>query len=392
MLIGALFSPVQRCIGLMSALRILLLLVLSIVALTSCERSGGATGQAPPPPVEVAVVTLEPTSVTMTRELPGRVAALRVSEVRARVDGIVEERLFVEGSDVKEGDELYRIEAAPYEAELAAVRANLARAEAAQANAKLIAERDEDLLKSEVVSREAQQASAAALRAANAEVAAARAAIKAAQINLEYTTVTAPIAGRIGYSEVTEGAYVQRSTATLMTTIQQLDTVYVYITQSSVELLRLRRALEANRLQRDETTKLKLILEDGQEYAEIGTLDFAGATVDESTGSVSLRAVFSNPRRELLPGMFVRARVEQGTIANALLVPQRGVTRDAKGQAIALVVSPQNVVERRELVAERAIDNAWLVSEGLAAGDRVIVEGVQKVRPGDHVEVVPATP
>jgi membrane fusion protein (multidrug efflux system) len=375
----------------MPTLRLLLSLLLALVMLTGCERSEGAAGNSPPPPVEVAVVTIEPTSVTLTRELPGRVAALRTAEVRARVDGIVEARLFTEGSDVKEGDELYRIEAAPYEAELAAAKANLARAEAAQVNAKLLAERDEQLMKSKVVSQEDHERSLAALRAANAEVAAGRAAVKAAKINLEYTGVSAPIAGRIGHSNVTEGAYVQRSTATLMTTIQQLDTVYVYITQSSVELLRLRRALEANRMQRGEETELKLILEDGLEYAEVGTLDFAGATVDESTGSVSLRAVFPNPRRELLPGMFVRAKVEQGTIASALLVPQRGVTRDAKGTAIALVVNADNVVERRELVAERSVDNAWLVSEGLAAGDRVIVEGLQKARPGVRVEVVEAT-
>ncbi|HVI00991.1 MAG TPA: efflux RND transporter periplasmic adaptor subunit [Enhygromyxa sp.] len=374
----------------MRALRTLLSLLIFVVVLTGCTRSDGAAAKSAPPPVEVAVVTLEPTSVTLTRDLPGRVAALREAEVRARVDGIVEARLFTEGTDVEAGQELYRIEAAPYEAELAAAKANLARAEAAQVNAKLVAERDEELVKGNIVSREDQESSSAALRAANAEVAAARAAVKAAQINLQYTSMDAPIAGRIGTSEVTEGAYVQRSTATLMTTIQQLDTVYVYITQSSVELLRLRRALEANRLQRGDETELKLILEDGQEYAEIGKLDFSGATVDESTGSVSLRAVFSNPRRELLPGMFVRARIEQGTIASALLVPQRGVTRDTKGQAIALVVNADNVVERRELVAERSVDNAWLVSEGLAAGDRVIVEGIQKVRPGDRVEVVEA--
>lgn len=361
------------------------------VALTSCVSPDGSAPNGAPAPVEVAVVTLQPTSVTLTRELPGRVAARRVAEVRARVDGIVEARLFTEGSDVEVGQELYEIESAPYQAELAAAKANLARAEAARASTKLIAERDEALLKSNAVSREAQQSSAAALAAAAAEVAAAHAAVRSAAIDLQYTTVTAPIAGRIGQSELTEGAYVQRSAATLMTTIQQLDTVYVYITQSSVELLRLRRALESQSLQQGgEATELTLLLEDGREYSEVGTLDFAGATVDESTGSVSLRAIFANPRRELLPGMFVRARLEQGTRPNALLVPQRGVTRDAKGHAIALVVNSANVVERRELVAEQAIGSAWLVSEGLVAGDRVIVDGVQKVRPGAEVVAVEA--
>jgi membrane fusion protein (multidrug efflux system) len=362
-----------------------------LVGLTSCVSPEGAASAGAPPPVEVGVVTLQPTSVTLTRELPGRVTARRVAEVRARVDGIIEERLFTEGSDVEEGQELYRIEAAPYQADLAAAKANLARAEAAKASAKLIADRDEALLKSNVVSREVQQSSAAALAAAAAEVAASQAAVRSAAIDLQYTTVTAPIAGRIGQSELTEGAYVQRSAASLMTTIQQLDTVYVYITQSSVELLRLRRALESHSLQRNgEATKLTLMLEDGQAYTEIGTMDFSDATVDESTGSVSLRAVFANPNRELLPGMFVRARIEQGTRPNAILVPQRGVTRDAKGHAIALVVNAANVVERRELVAESAVGNAWLVSEGLVAGDRVIVDGVQKVRPGAEVVVVEA--
>jgi membrane fusion protein (multidrug efflux system) len=375
----------------MPVLRFLLLLLLPLVLVTSCVSPEGAASTGAPPPVEVAVVTLQPTSVTLTRELPGRVTARRVAEVRARVDGIIEKRLFTEGSDVAEGQELYRIEAAPYQAQLAAAKANLARAEATRASAKLIAERDQALLKDSVVSREVQQSSEAALAAASAEVSASQAAVRSAAIDLQYTTVTAPIAGRIGQSELTEGAYVQRSAASLMTTIQQLDTVYVYITQSSVELLRLRRALESNSLQREgEETKLTLLLEDGQEYSETGTLDFSGATVDESTGSVSLRAVFANPKRELLPGMFVRARIEQGTRPNSLLVPQRGVTRDAKGQAIALVVNSDNVVERRELVAERAVGSAWLVSEGLVAGDRVIVDGVQKVRPGVEVVVVEA--
>jgi membrane fusion protein (multidrug efflux system) len=365
-------------------------LLLSL-ALIGCASPDGPAEKGAPGPVEVAVVTLQPTSVTVTRELPGRVAARRVADVRARVDGIVEERLFTEGTDVEAGQELYRIEAAPYRAQLAAARANLARAQAAEANAKVIAERDRSLVKSNAVSSEAQQTSAAALEAASAEVAASRAAVRSAEIDLQYTTVTAPISGRIGQSELTEGAYVQRSAATLMTTIQQLDTVYVYITQSSVELLRLRRALEAEAADRGgESAKLTLLLEDGSVYPETGTLDFAGATVDESTGSVSLRAVFSNPRRELLPGMFVRARVEQATYQNAILVPQRGITRDPRGRAIALVVNPANVVELREVVADQAVGNAWLISEGLGAGDRVIVDGLQKVRPGAEVVVVEA--
>lgn len=366
-----------------------LVLLASLASAAACGADVRATEKQAPGPAEVAVVTLAPESVTLTRELPGRVSARRVAEVRARVDGIVEDVLFTEGSDVEEGQLLYRVEAAPYEASLAAARANLARAEATAVRARLTAQRDEALLKSNAVSRESHETSAAALRAAEAEVAAGRAAVKSAKIDLAYTRVTAPVAGRIGRSEVTEGAYVQRSSATLMATIQQLDTVYVDITQSAAEMLRLRRELEAETLQRGgEATRISLVLEDGHAYPDTGTLQFADATVGESTGSISLRALFPNPKGELLPGMFVRARVEQGTDPHAILVPQRAVTRDAKGQATALVVDAEDTVERRELGADRAVGNAWLVTEGLSAGDRVIVEGLQKVRPGDTVVVV----
>lgn len=372
----------------MFALRILLLL---LFVLTACEGPVGASPPAARGPVEVAVVTLVPTAVTLTRELPGRVSARRVAEVRARVSGIIEARLFEEGSEVKEGQLLYRIEAAPYEANLAAAKANLARSEATLRSRRQTAERDEALLRSNAVSRENYENSTAALRAAEAEVAAGKAAVKTAKINLEYTTVTAPVTGRIGRSVVTEGAYVQQTSATLMATIQQLDSVYVDVTQSSAELLRLRRELETDKLQAaDEAAKVTLLLEDGRAYAEAGTLQFADVTVDESTGSVSLRALFPNPRGELLPGMFVRARLEQGEDPRAILVPQRAVTRDPKGQATALVVGADNKVELRPLVADRAVDNAWLVSAGLAAGDRVIVDGLQKVRPGAEVVAVAA--
>ncbi len=334
-------------------------------------------------------MVIEPRPVTLVRELPGRVTPVRVAEVRARVDGIVEKRLFTEGSDVKEGEVLYQIEAAPYEAQLAAARAELARAEATLVRVRLAAERNEKLVKSNAVSREEQEDSAAALRAAEAEVAARRAAVKMARIQLDYTKVRAPVAGRIGRSEVTEGAYVRQAEGTMMTTIQQLDSVYVDITQSAAELLRLRRELEAERLQRGEGgTKVTLILEDGQVYDEVGTLQFADATVGESTGSVTLRALFPNPRKELLPGMFVRAKLEQGTNPRAILVPQRAVARDQRGVATVLVVGADDKVERREIVAERALGDHWLVTEGLSEGDRVIVDGLQKARPGEAVVVV----
>jgi len=308
-----------------------------------------------------------------------------------RVNGIVEQRLFDEGSDVKAGQPLYRIESAPYEASLAAARAALAKSEANLLAARQMAGRNEALLGSNTVSQEEVDQAEAALRAAEADAAAGRASVKTARINRQYTVVSAPVAGRIGRSVVTEGTYVQQASATLMATIQQIDTVYVDIAQSSADLLQLRRDLASHKLeQAGGDTRVRLLLEDGSLYSEPGTLQFADVTVDPGTGSVSLRALFPNPRGELLPGMFVRARIEEGVQQNAILVPQRAVTRDAKGQAVALVVTADKKVERRTLVAARAVDNSWLVSEGLAAGDQVIVDGLQKVRPGAEVVPVPA--
>ena len=373
----------------MSVLRLLLLLLFVAPA---CDAPASADKKAPPRgPTEVGVVTLTPTAVTLTRELPGRVSAVRVAEVRARVSGIVEKRLFSEGSDVKAGELLYRIESAPFEASLASARASLARAEATLARARSSAARDAALLAENTVSREAVETSATAQQAAQADLAAAKAAVQTAKINLDYTRVTAPVAGRIGRSVVTEGAYVQGSAATLMATIQQLDSVYVDVTQSATELLRLRRELATDQLQTaGDSAQATLILPDGRIYAEPGVLQFTDVSVDPTTGSIALRALFPNPRGDLLAGMFVRARLEQGEDPRALLVPQRGVTRDPKGQATALVVGPGNKVERRQLVADRAIGNAWLVTSGLAAGDQVIVDGLQKIRPGAEVIAVPA--
>ena len=373
----------------MSVLRLLLLLLFVAPA---CDAPASADKKAPPRgPTEVGVVTLTPTAVTLTRELPGRVSAVRVAEVRARVSGIVEKRLFSEGSDVKAGELLYRIESAPFEASLASARASLARAEATLARARSSAARDAALLAENTVSREAVETSATAQQAAQADLAAAKAAVQTAKINLDYTRVTAPVAGRIGRSVVTEGAYVQGSAATLMATIQQLDSVYVDVTQSATELLRLRRELATDQLQTaGDSARATLILPDGRIYPEPGVLQFTDVSVDPTTGSIALRALFPNPRGDLLAGMFVRARLEQGEDPRALLVPQRGVTRDPKGQATALVVGPGNKVERRQLVADRAIGNAWLVTSGLAAGDQVIVDGLQKIRPGAEVIAVPA--
>jgi membrane fusion protein (multidrug efflux system) len=367
------------------------LLLVPLALLAACG-SRGAKGPAPAGPVEVGVVTLAPTSVTLTRELPGRTSAFRVAEVRARVNGIVLKRLFAEGSDVREGQALFAIDPAPYVAALEGAKAQLARAEANAASARMQGERYGELVAENAVSRQEYENAMAALKATEADVAAGRAAVQAAQINLGYTKVTAPVSGRIGRSVVTEGAYVQQAQATLLAVVQQLDPMYVDLTQSSADASRLRRALADGKLQSagPGQAKVRLVLEDGREYAPPGTLQFADVTVDPSTGSIALRALFPNPRGELLPGTFVRARLDEGVNPEALLVPQQGVTRDQKGLPTALVVGADGKVERRQLVTDRAVGDAWLVTSGLRAGDRVIVEGLQKVQPGAAVTAVPA--
>jgi membrane fusion protein (multidrug efflux system) len=342
--------------------------------------------------VEVGVVTITPAPVALTRELPGRTSAYRVAEVRARVNGIVQKRLFVEGSDVKEGQPLFRIDPAPYEAALDGAKAALARAEATLANARLQAQRHADLIKNNVVSQQDHDNAMAAAKTAEADLASARAAEQVARINFGYTTVTAPVSGRIGRSAVTEGAYVQAAQATLLATVQQIDPLYVDVTQSADEVLKLRRDLDTGRLQGagKGQARARLVTDDGREYAQAGTLQFTDVTVDPGTGSIALRALFPNPKGELLPGMFVRARLEEGVSPQALLVPQVGVTRDQKGMPVAMVVNAEKKVERRLLVTDRAVGNAWLVSEGIRPGDQVIVEGLQKVRPGTLVNPVPA--
>ncbi len=372
------------------ALAVLLVLA-AAAAVSGCDR--GAKAAAPPSgPVEVGVVTLEPTPVTLTRDLPGRTSAFRVAEVRARVNGIVLKRLFAEGSEVKEGQPLFLIDPAPYRATLEAAKAQLARSEAQLANNRLVAQRYAELVADNAVSRQEHDSAMAALKASEADVAAGRAAVESAQINVGYTSVRSPVSGRIGRSAVTEGAYVQQSQATLLATVQQLDTVYVDVTQSSVEVLRLRRDLEDGRLQKvgRDQARVKLFTEDGREYPVAGTLQFTDVTVDPSTGSVALRALFPNPRRDLMPGMFVRARLEEGVNPEALLVPQQAVSRDQKGLPFALVVGPDRKVERRQLVTDRAIGDAWLVTSGVKRGEQIIVDGLQKVRPGAEVKPVAA--
>lgn len=372
------------------------LLALVLVASTGCDKlpwapaAVSSSAAAAAPPVEVGVVTIEAKDVTLTTELPGRTSPFRVAEVRARVDGVVQKRLFEEGSDVKEGQPLFRIDAALYEADVARTRAQLTRAESTAVNARLQAQRAEQMVKEGVATQAEAENAVAALRAAEADVGAAKAQLRAAAVDIGFTTVTAPIAGRIGRAQVTEGALAQRSTATLLATIQQLDPMYVDLTWSSTEALRLRHDLETGKLKSEGgKAMVDIILEDGRTHPQRGELQFADVSVDPSTGSISLRAIVPNPKRDLLPGMFVRARLEEGTRPQAILVPQRGVTRDAKGHATALLVK-DGKVERRQFATEREVGDAWLVLEGITAGEQIIVEGLQKVRPGAAVTTVPA--
>jgi membrane fusion protein, multidrug efflux system len=365
--------------------------LLSAAALAAC----GSRSAAPPAPapIDVGVVTIVPAPVTLTRELPGRTSPFRVAEVRARVNGIVLKRLFAEGSDVREGQKLFVIDPAPYAAALDGASATLSRAEATLGNARVQAKRAAELIKTAVISQQDHDNAMAALKTAEADVAQAKAAEETARINLGYTTVTAPVSGRIGRAVVTEGAYVQAAQATLLATVQQIDPMFVDLTQSADEVLRMRRDLESGKLQGagKGQARVRLVTDDGKEYAQAGTLQFADVTVDPGTGSILLRALFPNPKGDLLPGMFVRARLDEARIPQALLVPQVAVTRDQKGLPVALVVNAERKVERRPIVADRTVGSAWLVTDGIRAGDQVIVEGVQKVRPGVVVNPVPAS-
>ncbi|WXK23742.1 efflux RND transporter periplasmic adaptor subunit [Mycetohabitans endofungorum] len=348
---------------------------------------------APPAQVpEVGVVTVEPKPVPVITDLPGRTSAYLVAQVRARVDGIVQRREFTEGSEVKTGQRLYKIDPAPYEAALAGAKASLAKAQANLASTRAQAERFKVLVASNAISKQEYDNAVAAERQADADVAAGKASVQTATINLGYTDVVSPINGRIGLSVVTPGAYVQANQATLMTTVQQLDPMYVDLTQSSADGLRLRREIQQGRLrtQGSNSAKVQLMLEDGTFYPIEGKLQFADVTVDQSTGSVTLRALFPNPDRVLLPGMFVRARIVEGVNERAIVVPQVGITRDQKGMPTALVVGPDNKVTLRQLVTSQTYGANWIIESGLNPGERVIVQGTEKVRPGATVKPVPA--
>lgn len=370
-----------------------LVFALGLVFLAGCDRKPPGPPSGPPQgPLEVGVITIAPTPFTFTEDLPGRTSALRVAEVRARVSGIVQKRLFKEGGEVKEGEILYQIDPAPYEAALKNAEGTLARAEANVASTQAQEDRSRRLLDSHVISKQEYDNSLASFRANQADVISGQGLVQTARINLGYTRVTSPITGRIGISQVTEGAYVQDSAATLLATVQQLDHVYVDVTQPSGQLLRLRQALASGRLKTDEAgeARVKLILEDGTAYAEEGALQFSDVTVSTTTSSFTVRAIFANPNGDLLPGMFVRARLEEGNTPDAILVPQLAVTRNTKGDPTALVVGPDGKAQLRQLQTPRAVGNQWLVADGLKFGDKLIVDNLQKVHPGTPVKPTPA--
>ena len=371
-----------------AALRLAAAASAAALLLAACGKEPGG----PPPPPEVSIVTLKPRAVAITDQLPGRTTAFRVAEVRPQVTGIVQKRLFAEGTEVKAGAQLFQIDSGSYRAALSSAQAALKRAEAEAVTAKLLAERYEPLIAANAVSKQENDEAIAARARADADVASARAAVDAARINVVYTQVLSPISGQIGRTLVTEGALVTSGQQTPLATIQQLDPIYVDIAQSSTEMLRLQRLLANGELVKDDKNQAEvtLTLEDGSAYSERGRLKVSEASVDPSTGSVVLRAVFPNPRRELLPGMFVRAQLAQGTRSAALLVPQRGVSHNQKGEATVLIVDQEDKVVERVVTADRAIQGEWLITAGLNAGDRVIVDGVQKARPGSPVKAVPA--
>ncbi|EGX0561205.1 multidrug efflux RND transporter periplasmic adaptor subunit AcrA [Salmonella enterica subsp. enterica serovar Enteritidis] len=356
------------------------------LALTGCDDKQDQQGGQQMP--EVGVVTLKTEPLQITTELPGRTVAYRIAEVRPQVSGIILKRNFVEGSDIEAGVSLYQIDPATYQATYDSAKGDLAKAQAAANIAELTVKRYQKLLGTQYISKQEYDQALADAQQATAAVVAAKAAVETARINLAYTKVTSPISGRIGKSSVTEGALVQNGQASALATVQQLDPIYVDVTQSSHDFLRLKQELANGSLKQENgKAKVDLVTSDGIKFPQSGTLEFSDVTVDQTTGSITLRAIFPNPDHTLLPGMFVRARLQEGTKPTALLVPQQGVTRTPRGDATVLVVGADNKVETRQIVASQAIGDKWLVTDGLKAGDRVVVSGLQKVRPGAQVKV-----
>lgn len=356
-------------------------LIFSAILLSGCDNSADQQAHAPTPQVTVHVVNNAPLSITT--ELPGRTSAFRVAEVRPQVSGIILKRHFIEGSDVQAGESLYQIDPATYQAAYDSAKGDESKAQAAAAIAHLTVKRYVPLLGTKYISQQDYDQAVATARQADADVIAAKAAVESARINLAYTKVTSPITGRIGKSSVTEGALVTNGQSDAMATVQQLDPIYVDVTQSSSDFMRLK---QESLQHGGEAKSVQLLMENGQAYSLKGTLQFSDVTVDESTGSITLRAIFPNPQHTLLPGMFVRARIDEGVNPNAMLVPQQGVTRTPRGDATVLLVNDKNQVEMRNVVASQAIGDQWLITSGLKSGDKVIVSGLQKVHPGATVK------
>ncbi|GAD22229.1 membrane-fusion protein [Acidovorax sp. MR-S7] len=363
------------------------------LALAACGDKNAAPAAASQPP-EVGVVTLQPERQLVTTELPGRTSAFLTAEIRPQVGGIVQKRLFTEGAEVKAGQVLYQLDAASYEVALASAEAQLAKARATLSTAQTNARRNAELVKIDAVSRQVHDDSQAAAAQAQSDVGVATAAVEAARINLGYTRIKSPIAGRTTTSTVTPGALVTANQAAALTTVSQVDPLYVDVTQSSTEVLRLKNDLASGRFKREgkDDVRVAIKLDDGSTYAHPGRLQFSGVQVNPGTGAVTLRAVVPNPDGLLMPGMYVRAVLEAGVNEQTLLAPQQAVTRDPAGNPSVLVVTPENKVERRRIVTGAAVGNRWEVLSGLSAGERVLVDGAQRARPGSTVRAVPWTP
>ena len=359
--------------------------------LAACNRQSGPAAQPMP---EVATVAIATQPLTLTTELPGRVSAYRIADIRPQVNGLVKQRLYTEGSEVAAGQPLYQIDPAPFQAAFDSASAALARAEANLPAARALAERYQSLAADKAVSAQTLENATAALKQAEADVAYYKATVETARINLGYTKIASPITGRTGPSAVTDGAIVTAYQPIPLTTVQQLDPVYVDVPQSTAELLRLERRLADGRLTEDKATQntVQLLEEDGTAYKQAGTLQFRDISVDQTTGAVTLRMVFPNPDGILLPGMFVRAVVNEGVKPDAILVPQQSVNRDPRGNPYVLLVNAAGAVQVQPIVIDRAIGNQWFVSAGLKPGDQLVVEGFQRVRPGMTVKAVPFVP
>lgn len=362
-------------------------ILLCVLLFAGCETKEQGQAQAPPVP-QVSTITVQPEKIMLSTQLPGRTTAFQIAEIRPQVSGLIQKRLFTEGSEVKAGQVLYQIEPDLFQAAFDNANAALSRAEANLPSIRSMAERYKTLLKDKAVSQQAYDDTVAGLQQLLAEIESLKAQVKTARINLEYTKVTAPISGRIGRSNVTVGAIVTAYQSMALATIQQLDPIYADMPQSTIDMLRLQNRLKEGLLnqQGKDQNKVKLILEDGTPYTREGTLQFSDITVDPSTGSVTLRALFPNPEGIILPGMFIQAVIKEGVNEQAILIPQQGVSRDPKGNPYALIVDADSKAAFRPLTLDRAIGDKWLVSKGLAPGDRLIVEGLLMLRPGTVVE------